>query len=94
MIGDLQRSVADLVYGMSALLPATSYAGNFVPQEPPLLGRIVIELSQPEVASSYSNDVSTTTGFCSDVVTQTLDQAEARGKNKVRTDANPVEQLL
>lgn len=94
MIGDLQRSVADLAYGMSASPPAAPYVGNFVPREPPLLGLIVIELSQQEVASSYSNDVSTTIGFRSDVVTQTLDQAEARGKNKVGTDADPVGQLL
>ncbi|KAF5932181.1 hypothetical protein HYC85_028352 [Camellia sinensis] len=53
MIGDLQRSVADLAYGMSASPPAAPYAGSLVPQEPPLLGRIVIELSQPEMASSY-----------------------------------------
>ena len=69
MIGDLQRSVADLAYGMSASPLAAPYARNSIPQEPPLLGRIVIELSQREVASSYSNDVSTTTGFRSDVVT-------------------------
>lgn len=86
MIGDLQRSVADLAYGMSASPPTTSFAGNFVPQEPLLLGRIVIELSQPEVVSSYGNDMST--------ATQTLDQAEARGKNKVGIGADPVEQLL
>ena len=54
----------------------------------------MIELSQPEVVSSYGNDMSTTTGFRSDIATQTLDQAEARGKNKVGTDADPVEQLL
>ena len=45
MIGDLQRSVADLAYGMSASPPAVPYAENFKPQEPSLLGRIVIELS-------------------------------------------------
>ncbi|GMP27776.1 hypothetical protein CsSME_00003618 [Camellia sinensis var. sinensis] len=94
MIGDLLRSVADLVYGMSASPPTTPYAGNFIPQEPPLLGRIVIELSQPEVASSYSNDVSATTGLRSDVATQTLDQGEARGKNKMKADADLIEQLL
>ena len=38
MIGDLQRSVADLAYGMSASPPTASYAGNFMPQEPQLLG--------------------------------------------------------
>ena len=86
MIGDLQRSVADLAYGMSASPPAAPYAGSFVPQEPPLLGRIVIELSQPEMASSYGNDISTST--------QTLDQAEARGKDKMKADADPIEQLL
>ncbi|KAF5932153.1 hypothetical protein HYC85_028324 [Camellia sinensis] len=62
--------------------------------EPLLLWRIVIELSQPEVISSYSNDVSTTTEFRSDIATQTLDQAEARGKNKMKAYANPIEQLL
>ncbi|KAF5933099.1 hypothetical protein HYC85_029270 [Camellia sinensis] len=86
MIGDLQRSVADLAYGMSASPPAAPYAGNFVPQEPSLLGRIVIELSQPEVASGYSHDMPTPT--------QTLDQAEARGKDKAKVDADPIEQLL
>ncbi|KAF5932435.1 hypothetical protein HYC85_028606 [Camellia sinensis] len=86
MIGDLQRSVADLAYGMSASPPAAPYAGSFVPQEPPLLGRIVIELSQPEVASSYSRDMP--------APTQTLDQAEARGKDKAKVDADPIEQLL
>ncbi|KAF5933113.1 hypothetical protein HYC85_029284 [Camellia sinensis] len=86
MIGDLQRSVADLAYGMSASPPAAPYAGNFVPQEPPLLGRIVIELSQPEVASGYSHDMP--------APTQTLDQAEARGKDKAKVDADPIEQLL
>ena len=40
MIGDLQRSVADLAYGMSALPPTTSYAGNFVPQEPRYWGEL------------------------------------------------------
>ncbi|KAF5932596.1 hypothetical protein HYC85_028767 [Camellia sinensis] len=86
MISDLQRSVADLAYGMSASPPAAPYAGSFVPQEPPLLGRIVIELSQPEMAPSYGNAISTPT--------QTLDQAEARGKDKVKADADPIEQLL
>ncbi|KAF5932393.1 hypothetical protein HYC85_028564 [Camellia sinensis] len=86
MIGDLQRSVADLAYGMSASPPAAPYAGNFVPQEPPLLGRIVIELSQPEVTSGYSHDMP--------APTQTLDQAEARGKDKAKIDADPIEQLL
>ncbi|KAF5934435.1 hypothetical protein HYC85_030606 [Camellia sinensis] len=86
MIGDLQRSVADLAYGMSASPPAAPYAGNFVPQEPPLLGRIVIELSQPEVASSYSHDMP--------APTQTLDQAEAKEKDKAKIDADPIEQLL
>ncbi|KAF5933090.1 hypothetical protein HYC85_029261 [Camellia sinensis] len=86
MIGDLQRSVADLAYGMSASPPAAPYAGNFVPQEPPLLGRIVIELSQPEVASGYSHDMPAST--------PTLDQAEARGKDKAKVDADPIEQLL
>ncbi|KAF5933893.1 hypothetical protein HYC85_030064 [Camellia sinensis] len=86
MIGDLQRSVADLAYGMSASPPVAPYAGSFVPQEPPLLGRIVIELSQPEMASSYGNDMPTST--------QTLDQAEARGKGKMKADADPIEQLL
>ncbi|KAF5932877.1 hypothetical protein HYC85_029048 [Camellia sinensis] len=86
MIGDLQRSVADLAYGMSASPPAAPYAGNFVPQEPPLLGRIVIELSQPEVASGYSRDMP--------VSTPTLDQAEAKGKDKAKVDADPIEQLL
>ena len=61
MIGDLQRSVADLAYGMSVSPPAAPYAGGFIPQEPPLLGRIVIELSQPEMASNHNNDVSTST---------------------------------
>ncbi|GMP36124.1 hypothetical protein CsSME_00008340 [Camellia sinensis var. sinensis] len=79
---------------MSVSPPTTSYAKNFIPQEPPLLGRIVIELSQPEAVSSYSNDVSTTTGFRSDIATQTLDQVEARGKNKMGIDVDPVEQLL
>ena len=37
MIGDYQRSVADLAYGMSAPPPNAPYAGNFIPQEPPLL---------------------------------------------------------
>lgn len=50
------------------------------------MGRIVIELSQPEVVSSYRNDMSTST--------QALDQAEVRGKNKMQADADPVEQLL
>ncbi|GMP76878.1 hypothetical protein CsSME_00033361 [Camellia sinensis var. sinensis] len=86
MIGDLQRSMADLAYGMSASPPAAPYAGNFVPQEPPLLGRIVIELSQPEVASGYSHDMSGPT--------PTLDQAEAKGKDKAKIDADPIEQLL
>ncbi|KAF5934179.1 hypothetical protein HYC85_030350 [Camellia sinensis] len=86
MIGDLQRSVADLAYGMSASPPAAPYVGNFIPQEPPLLGRIVIELSQPEVASSYSRDIP--------APTQTLDQAEAKGKDKAKVDADPIEQLL
>ncbi|GMP99647.1 hypothetical protein CsSME_00047042 [Camellia sinensis var. sinensis] len=86
MIGDLQRSVADLAYGMSASPPAAPYVGSFVPQEPPLLGRIVIKLSQPEMASSYGNDIS--------APTQTLDQAEARGKDKAKVDADPIEQLL
>ena len=86
MIGDLQRSVADLAYGISASPPAAPYAGNFVPQEPPLLGRIVIELSQPEVASGYSHDMSGTT--------PTLDQAEAKGKDKAKIGADPIEQLL
>ncbi|KAF5934223.1 hypothetical protein HYC85_030394 [Camellia sinensis] len=86
MIGDLQRSVADLAYGKSASPPAAPYAGNFIPQEPPLLGRIVIELSQPEVASSCSHDMP--------APTQTLDQAEARGKDKMKADADPMEQLL
>lgn len=86
MIGDLQRSMADLAYGMSASPPAAPYVENFIPQEPPLLGRIVIELRQPEVASNYNNDVSTST--------QTLNQDEVRGKNKMRVDADPIEQLL
>ena len=94
MIGDLQRAMADLAYGMSASPPAAPYAGNFIPQEPPLLGRIVIELSQPEVASSYSHDMSATTGLRSEVATQTLDQAEAGGKDKMKADADPIEQLL
>ena len=94
MIGDLQRSVADLAYGMSASPPAAPYAENFIPQKPPLLGRIVIELSQPEVASSYSNDLSATTGLRSDAVTQPPDQADARGKIKKKADADPIEQLL
>ncbi|KAL7171472.1 hypothetical protein ACSBR2_036179 [Camellia fascicularis] len=84
MIGDLQRSVADLAYGMLALPPAAPYAGSFVPQEPPLLGRIVIELNQPELASN--NGISSPT--------QTLDQVEARGKDKMKADADPIEQLL
>ncbi|KAF5932937.1 hypothetical protein HYC85_029108 [Camellia sinensis] len=71
---------------MSTSPPAAPYAGNFVPQEPPLLGRIVIELSQPEVASSYSRDMP--------ALTQTLDQVEARGKDKAKVDADPIEQLL
>ncbi|KAF5933144.1 hypothetical protein HYC85_029315 [Camellia sinensis] len=86
MIGDLQRSVTDLAYGMSASPPAAPYTGSFVPQEPPLLGRIVIELSQPEMASSYGNNMPTST--------QILDRAEARGKDKVKADADPIEQLL
>ena len=94
MIGDLQRSVADLAYGMSASPPAAPCAGNFIPQEPPLLGWIVIELSQPEVASSYSHDMSATTGLRSEVATPTLDQSEARDKNKMKADVDPIEQLL
>ena len=65
--------MADLAYGMSASPPAVPYAGNFVPQEPPLLGRIVIELSQPEVASGYSYDMP--------APTQTFDQAEVTGND-------------
>ncbi|KAF5932664.1 hypothetical protein HYC85_028835 [Camellia sinensis] len=71
---------------MSASPPAAPYAGNFIPQEPPLLGQIVIELNQPEVASSYNRDIP--------APTQTLDQAEARGKDKAKVDADPIEQLL
>ncbi|KAF5934616.1 hypothetical protein HYC85_030787 [Camellia sinensis] len=87
MIGDLQRSVADLAYGMSAPPPTASYVGNFMPQEPPLLGRIVIELSQPKAVSNSSNDVLTTTGLRTKATTQTSHQAEASGKNKMRADA-------
>ena len=94
MIGDLQRSVADLAYGMSAPPPTTSYAGNFIPEEPPLLGRIVIELSQPEAIPSSDNGMSTTTGLRSDVVIQTFYQAEASSKNKMKADTDPYKQLL
>ena len=34
MIGDLQRFVADLAYGMSASPPTVPYARNFIPEEP------------------------------------------------------------
>lgn len=93
MIGDLQRSVVDLAYGMSVPPPIASYAGNFMPQEPPLLGRIVIELSQPEAVSSSGNDMSTTTGLRTEVATQTTHQAEASGKNKMKVDTDPYGQL-
>ncbi|THG07391.1 hypothetical protein TEA_013110 [Camellia sinensis var. sinensis] len=82
MIGDLQRTVADLAFGLSAPPSTTSYAGNFMPEEPPLLGRIVIELSKPEAIPSLGNDISTITGLCTDVATQTFDQAKASEKNK------------
>ncbi|GMP69098.1 hypothetical protein CsSME_00028490 [Camellia sinensis var. sinensis] len=78
--GDTDRSVADLACGMSALPPTTSYAGNFILEEPPLLGS--------------GNVMSTTTGLHSDVATQTFYQAEANGKNKVKADTDPYEQLL
>ncbi|KAF5932868.1 hypothetical protein HYC85_029039 [Camellia sinensis] len=94
MIGDLQRSVADLACGMSVPPPNASHAGNFIPQEPPLLGRIVIELSQPEAIPSSDNGMSTTTGLRSDVATQTFYPAEASGKNKMKVDTDPYEQLL
>ena len=94
MIGDLQRSVADLAYGMSASPPTTSYAGSFMPQEPPLLGRIVIELSQPEAVSNSGNDMSTTTRLHSDQATQTVHQAEASGTDKIKEATDPYEQLL
>ena len=46
------------------------------------MGRIVIALNQPELATNYGNDISTST--------QTLDQAEARGKDKMKADADPI----
>ena len=93
MIGDLQRFVADLACGMSVPPPNSLYAGNFIPQEPPLLGRIVIELSQPEAVSSSGNDMSTTAGLRTGQATQTFHQAEASGKNKMKMDTDPYEQL-
>ncbi|KAF5932555.1 hypothetical protein HYC85_028726 [Camellia sinensis] len=77
MIGDLQRAVTDLAFGMSAPPSTMSHARNFTPEEPPLLGRIVIELSQPDAIPSMGSDMSTTTRLRTDVVTQTFDQAEA-----------------
>ncbi|KAF5933759.1 hypothetical protein HYC85_029930 [Camellia sinensis] len=94
MIGDLQRSMADLAYGMSAPPPTASYVGNFMLEEPPLLGRIMIELSQPEAIPSSGNGMSTTTGLRSDIATQTFHQAEASGKDKVKVDSDPYERLL
>jgi len=38
MIGDLQRSIADLAYGMSAPPAIISHAGNFMLEKPLLLG--------------------------------------------------------
>ena len=38
MIGDLQRSVADLAFGMSAPPSIISHARNLMPEVPPLLG--------------------------------------------------------
>ncbi|KAL7260055.1 hypothetical protein ACSBR1_005839 [Camellia fascicularis] len=93
MIGDLQRSVADLTYGMSASPSTTLYVGNFMSQEPPLLGRIVIEFSQHEAASSFGTDMSTAAGLCTGQATQTSHQAAASGKNKEKVDTNPYEQL-
>ncbi|KAF5933752.1 hypothetical protein HYC85_029923 [Camellia sinensis] len=56
--------------------PSTaSYAENFMPEDPPLLGRIVIELSQPEAAPNLGNDVSATTGLRTDAL-------KAEGLNK------------
>ncbi|GMP98065.1 hypothetical protein CsSME_00046090 [Camellia sinensis var. sinensis] len=94
MIGDLQRTVADLAFGISAPPSTTSHAKNFMPEDPPLLGQIIIELSQPEAIPNLGNDVSATTRLCTDVATQTFGQAEVSGKNKVGTDIDPYEHLL
>ncbi|KAF5933263.1 hypothetical protein HYC85_029434 [Camellia sinensis] len=89
----LQRTVADLTFGILAPSSTTSHARNFRSKSSPILGQAVIGMSQPEAISSLGDDMSTMNGLCLDIATKSLDKAEASGKNKVGASIDPYAHL-
>lgn len=85
--------MVDLAFGILGPSSTISHARNFTPKGSLILGRAAIENGQPEAITSLGDDMSTTTGLCSNIATQSLGKMEVRGKNKAGASIDPYEQL-